>query len=84
MENQKLLHELELFETSNHPYSGEFIRVPGGWIFRSWNQETQLLESPIFIPYSDEFKPFYDLPMKEQERQIGNPIVTGKLINSPE
>ena len=34
----------------------DILRVPGGWIYSDYNNETDTMYNSIFIPYNNEFQ----------------------------
>ena len=62
MTKAESIYGLELLEKWTDPNGGEFIRVPGGWVFTlmAWDREGNVGFNTVFIPYSDEFNPIGD------------------------
>lgn len=62
---EKNLYNLELHEqliidkgeNEGGGYTKIVMRVPGGWIYRSYTMKENATESTVFVPYSDEFNP---------------------------
>lgn len=48
------LYEVEYVETITSDLATSVMRVPGGWIFRSYDKSRNMMSS-VFVPYSNEF-----------------------------
>ncbi len=54
----KSIYDLELFEVGGkNDSTGQWKRVPGGWIYRQWDRIKQdyYPGHGVFVPYNDEF-----------------------------
>ena len=54
----------------------EVIRVPGGWIYKIWNDidEYNSVLSTVFIPFSDEYQDISEKIFKEEAKNLGKRI----------
>ena len=59
---EKSIYELKLHEDTTTDFGICIMRVPGGWIYDSWDKEKDCFKKGLFIPYSDEFNPNKENP----------------------
>ena len=52
---EKSIYHLELNEVLNIPWL-EITRVASGWIYRHFNEETQLYSNGVFVPFDNKFQ----------------------------
>ena len=61
---EKTIYDLELHEASTNIPWVEATRVPGGWIYRHWNDTAQdWYGSGIFVPWHNEFQQLDEKPI---------------------
>ena len=51
----KDIYDLELHDNVNTSIQTNTLRVPGGWIYRTWSTEHGDWISQVFVPYNNEF-----------------------------
>jgi len=58
------IYELKLHESTDIEFKTldgvivwyRILRVPGGWIYLLWDVLKEVYSSPVFVPYSTEYK----------------------------
>lgn len=52
---KKSIYDLELHEETSFP-GCNIMRVPGGWLYSSWDYDKEHFMIPVFVPFNNEFQ----------------------------
>lgn len=56
MEETEKIYSLKLHEDFISRLGISIMRVPGGWLYDSWDLEKDSFKQGVFIPYNNEFQ----------------------------